>query len=1119
MADAILYSLLSAVLENLNSLALQELGIAWGMKTDLENLESTISTIQAVIQDAEVKQRNSEAVKNWLIKLKDATCDADNVLDEFATEALRRRMDIERGVISQVSTFFSLRNPLIFRLKMGHKMKNIRERLDAIARERSKFHLREGIADLEVPDVGRRQTSSLVNESEIYGRDEEKEKIVEILLNNLSDHDNVSVYAIWGMGGLGKTTLAQLVYNEGRVERYFEMRIWVCVSDDFDILKLTRAILESIEGSPCNISSLDPLQRRLQEKLSGKRFLLVLDDVWNECHEKWDGLKDALMCGTKGSMIIVTTRIQQVALIMASTLPVHYIGCLSEDDSWTLFKRRAFGIGREENLVLETIGKEIVKKCNGLPLALKALGSLMRFKSSESEWVSMKESDIWDLPEDGNSILPALRLSYDNLPLRLRQCFTFCCIFLKDYPMQKDMLIQLWMANGFIQPRGQTGLEEIGLEIFNDLVLRSFLQDVKEDFRGEMICTMHDLMHDLASSIMRNECSILEPRNMPKVLEKVRHLSFDMSSSRMVPWNDDMLKVLSLRSLMFLENNFSWWNQDAFSPYISKQKYLRVLDLSGCKVEKLPISVGKLKHLRYLDISYSCIKTLPESTSCLQNLQTLKLKSCFSLQMLPKGMRHMRNLRYLDISGSDSLKSVPESTTCLQNLQTFKLKFCHNLCKLPEGMRYMRNLRYLDISGCHSLTSMPAGMGQLTCLQTLSIFIVGQEHGRQICELKELNLGGELSIKELDNVRNSEDARSANLTRKQNLLSLSLYWSDNNKDNLPKNAEVVLDGLQPHSNLKKLRIRWYQGSRFPNWMLDLVLQNLVEISLEYCGRCNCLPPLGKLPSLKVLALVGLESVKYFNNECYSDGESSFPALESLRFTKMPSLEEWTTVDRGEIFPILQDLDISACPKLIGFPFLPTLKRLGMDSSNVMLFGSVMNLTSLTSLCINFFDESKVLPGGLLQNHEVLQSLTINVQYLKTLPDKLDNLPALKRLGFSCSHLENLPDGLENLHSLESLHISSCHSLVSFPVNGLQGLSSLRSLDIQNCHKLVSLSEGMQYLTALHDLFINGCPEMKSFPEGMQHLNALQTLCIWQVWRIFFSTKLDWRPPVTLSFGN
>ncbi|KAA8547764.1 hypothetical protein F0562_004193 [Nyssa sinensis] len=1037
MAEAILYSLLRAVLGNLNSLALQELGIAWGMKTDLENLESTVSTIQAVIQDAEVKQRNSEPVKNWLIKLKDATYHADNVLDEFATEALKRRMDIERGVTSQVSTFFSLRNPLIFRLKMGHRMKNIMKRLDAIARERSTFHLRQSITDLEAPDAGRRQTSSLVNESEIYGRDEEKEKIVEILLNNLSDHDNVSVYAIWGMGGLGKTTLAQLVYNDGRVERHFEMRIWVCVSDDFDILKLTRAILESIEGSPCNISSLDPLQRRLQEKLSGKRFLLVLDDVWNECHEKWDGLKDLLMCGAKGNMIIVTTRIQQVALIMA-TLPVHYIGCLSEDDSWTLFKRRAFGIGREENLVLETIGKEIVKKCKGLPLALKALGSLMRFKSSESEWVSVKESDIWDLPEDGNSILPVLRLSYDNLPLHLRQCFAFCCIFPKDYPMQKDMLIQLWMANGFIQPRGQTGLEEIGHEIFNDLVWRSFLQDVKENLWGEMICTMHDLMHDLASSIMRNECSILEPRTMLKVLEKVRHLSFDMSSSRMIPWNDDMLKVLSLRSLMLLKNNFIWRNQDAFSPFISKQKYLRVLDLRGCRVEKLPISVGKLKHLRYLDISYSFIKTLPESTSCLQNLQTLRLICCYSLHTLPEGMRHMRNLRYLDISSSDSLKSVPESTTCLQNLQTFKLNSCHSLGMLPKGTRYMRNLRFLDIRGCHSLICMPAGMGQLTRLQTLSVFIVGQEHGCQICELKELNLEGELRIKELDNVRNSKDAKSANLTRKRNILSLSLYWSDSNKDNLPKNVEEVLDGLQPHSNLKKLSIHSYQGSRFPNWMSDLVLQNLAKISLEYCERCEGLPPLGKLPSLKFLNLQGMTSVKYFNNECYSDGESSFPALESLSFTDMPSLEVWTTVDRGEIFPCLRDLDIRKCPKLIGFPFLPTLKRLGIDSSNVMPSGSLMNLTSLTSLrieCSDCFDDSKVLLRGLLQNHEVLESLTINVLYLKTLPDKLDSLPALKRLVLNCCfNLENLPDGLENLHSLESLD----HIMFSLKLLGDKG---------------------------------------------------------------------------------
>ena len=450
MADILLSALVSSMVGNLNTSALQELGIALGLRDELDNLESTLSTIQAVLQDAEEKQWKSEAIRNWLRKLKEGAYDADDVLDEFATEALILKADKEKGVKSQVSSFFSLQNRLIFPIKMAHKLKNVRDRLESISMERSKFHLREGDINMEVFDIERRQTGSVVIESEIYGRGEEKEKIIQVLLTHVSDQENLAIYAVWGMGGLGKTTLAQLIYNDARVQRHYDMRIWVCVSDDFHIRKLVRAIIESIDGSACNLSELDPLQQCLQEKLRGRKFLLVLDDVWNEYHDKWNGLKEVLRCGSNGSKVIVTTRIENVALMMA-TLPIHHIGCLSENDSWSLFTRCAFGMGRlKERSELESIGKEIVKKCGGVPLAIKTLGSLMSLKSTESEWLSVKESQIWELPEGEHSILPALRLSYHYLPPHLRQCFAFCCIFPKDHVLEMDKLIQLWMANGFI---------------------------------------------------------------------------------------------------------------------------------------------------------------------------------------------------------------------------------------------------------------------------------------------------------------------------------------------------------------------------------------------------------------------------------------------------------------------------------------------------------------------------------------------------------------------------------------------------------------------------------------------------------------------------------------------
>ncbi|XP_058185622.1 putative disease resistance protein RGA4 [Rhododendron vialii] len=404
---------------------------------------------------------------------------------------------------------------------------------------------------------------------------------------------------------------------------------------------------------------------------------------------------------------------------------------------------------------------------------------------------------------------------------------------------------------------------------------------------------------------------------------------------------------------------------------------------------------------------------------------------------------------------------LPESICDLQNLETLKLKHCNQLRKLPKRMRYMRNLVYLDIKGCHSLISMPPKLGQLTSLRRLSIFIVGQAEGYRIGELKELNLAGELEMKILDNVRSPADAENANLKRKHDLVSLNLSWDYHKEENLPSDVEGVLESLQPHSNLKKL-------------------------------RCEQLPPLGKLHVLKILNITGMRSVKCFDPECYGDGEISFQALEILDLLDMRSLEEWTTMDRQDVFPRLQVLSLWGSPKLTNLPALPTLESWQIHGSE-MLLESVNNLTSLSSLSIGDF-QLEILPHGLFQNHEALESLMIqSMPNIETLQNQMSGLSSLKRLKLNCCRKIGNLTGLEILNSLDSLDIMGCDSLTD--LKGLEGLTSLRSLYIRHCLKLRSLSEGMQHLTLLRDLHISGCPEIQSFPEGMRNLNSLQRMAI------------------------
>ncbi|KAJ1416753.1 Virus X resistance protein-like, coiled-coil domain [Sesbania bispinosa] len=398
MAEAVL----QIVLENLNSLVRKELGLFLGFDQDLKRLASLLTTIKATLEDAAEKQFSDRAIKNWLQKLNDAAHVLDDILDECATEALELEYEGSKcGVSYKVqSSFLSSFHPkhIAFRYKIAKKMKRIRERLGEIAEERSKFHLTEMVRERSgVLDW--RQTTSIIAQPQIYGRDKDKDQIVDFLVGHASDSEDLSVYPIVGLGGLEKTTLAQLIFSHERVVNHFELRIWVCVSEDFSLKRMTKAIIESASGHACEDLDLEPLQRKLMDLLQRKRYLLVLDDVWEDEQENWQRLKSVLTCGGKGASILVTTRLTKVAAIMG-TVPPHELSKLSDVDCWELLKQRAFGPNEEERPELVVIGKEIVSKCGGVPLAAMALGSLLRFKREEKEWLYVKESNLWSL-QDG----------------------------------------------------------------------------------------------------------------------------------------------------------------------------------------------------------------------------------------------------------------------------------------------------------------------------------------------------------------------------------------------------------------------------------------------------------------------------------------------------------------------------------------------------------------------------------------------------------------------------------------------------------------------------------------------------------------------------------------------
>ncbi|XP_042487834.1 putative disease resistance protein RGA3 isoform X2 [Macadamia integrifolia] len=772
-----------------------------------------------------MKVAMNHEVKDWLRKLKDVAYDIEDVLDEFATEALRQKVELPNNmIVKQVRRCFSRSNPLVFRLQMANRIKDIIERLDRIQKDdvRAKSQFTTQSVDMEINNDFRRHTNSVVIGSEVLGREKDKENLVELLTSG-GNQENVMVIPIVGIGGLGKTTLAQYVYNDERVKTHFDLQMWVCVSFNFNVANIAKKILENQSES------------ELKEKLSKKRYLLVLDDVWNEHPGKWEDLRKLLIGEASGSMILVTTRSQEVASIMRPIKSFYPLEGLNETDCESLFNERAFGKGKETNYPeLVEIGKAIVKKCGGVPLAAKALGSLLCLKRYKKDWLDVLHTEIWNLGEQEREILPALRISYNHLPSHLKQCFAYCSLFPQDHEIDVGDLIHQWMAQGFIQPplRGShVTLEDIGNRYFRELLWRSFFQEVREDRFGNIKeCKMHDLVHSLARWVAGIEWSEVDSGNRPiSIPEGVRHMVVRGKEG----------DVLNHQTLITFD----------------RAQKLRTLYLQGDEFNELGISSGFVSSLR--------------------GLRVLKLRD-LGMRHVPSSIGYLEQLRYLDLSGND-FEALPNSICRLYNLQTLRLEYCTSFDEWPRDMTKLVCLRHLELKSKFAMKYMPCGLGQLASLQTLGYFIVGDSNDRRKRSLKKVmgglgelhglnQLQGFLCIDGLGNVRDARDAEEAKLKDKSELQSLKLCWLTE-CSRLPLEDEQVFENLQPHPNLKELKICNYEGIKMPRWMTlsSSLLPNIVELQIFDCSNLKCLPLIGEFPCLRHLSLFSLNSLESICN--------------------------------------------------------------------------------------------------------------------------------------------------------------------------------------------------------------------------------------------------------------
>ncbi|KAF7849862.1 hypothetical protein BT93_L0206 [Corymbia citriodora subsp. variegata] len=884
---------------------------------------------------------------------------------------------------------------------------------------------------------------------------------------------------------------------------YFEKRAWVCVSDVFDVLNITKTILQSITELPCEGKDLNWLQVKLKDDLSEKKFLVVLDDVWNVKYEEWTSLLKPFEAGARESKIIITTRNHPI-YFMTGAMP-YFLNELSIDNCTRLLAYHALGVKNfEGHPNLEIIGKKIAKKCKGLPLVAKILGSLLRNKENADEWEAILNDRIWDVATGENGeVLPILKLSYVYLPSNLKRCFAYCAIFPKDYEFERDELVVLWIAEGFLN--GQEAIDNLtsGRNCFNELVSRSFFQQSSVDTSK---FSMHDLLNDLAKSIANatyftsGESQSVGDKDGASFKEKARYASFVsgwyVTSNNLRPY----ARMKVLRSLIMLPES------------VGALCKLQALILRGCRnLSMLPSNITNLVSLQFLDIRDT--SSLKEMPSRINNLKNLIVLSKFVVG--PKKGSHVKELNNLPhlqgellISKLEKLKEDRDATYA--NL--FGKEGLSNLILLwDKDFRNPRNnereIVSLCLSGCANVKLLPS-LGQLPSLREL--FVEG------------LNAVSKIGAEFCGTKRPFPSLTTLKFENMPAWKEWSLYIGG--REGVPFSCLQhlivqecpVLTGTLPCQLDRLVKLEIHSCLHLNNSTSVICLPSLCELHIANCNK-EILKSLINLTSLTILEIEDLVELVCFDNEFMS----YLVKLKELHLRRCAKLTYLLQDGDGmRNLTCLKELAIRSCPQFTSFVAGEGEIELLCNPERMKLW-NCMNLERLPSKMhalrhLSIRNCPKIMGLTIPSNNPNSKTLIVEDCKGVELLEEITIVESLKSLDIhKCVNLGSLPHCLHMLAHLTRLEISGCPALEiedfpplpltlsSLSLKGCLKIKSIANCNIANCNNLTYLEindclalemEDFPLLPiTLSELRLGECPKMKSLPKEWHHLTCLQRL--------------------------